>query len=186
MDDASIVRLFLERDEAALEAVQAKYGERLKRLALRIVSDEGTAEECVNDALYEAWNRIPPHKPERYLFAFLAKIVRASALNRADAMGAQKRSAALVELTREMESCLPAPRDTESEFERAELNRALERFVRGLSDEKQAVFLQRYWYLASVKEIAAEYSVTEGKVKSMLFRTRRELAKFLEREGLIR
>ena len=185
MDDASIVRLFLERDEAALEAVQEKYGARLLRLAARIVSDKRTAEECVNDALLQAWNRIPPHEPADHLFAFRATVVRAAALNRADAMSAAKRSAELVELTREMESVLPAPHDTESEFERAELGRALERFVRGLSDEKRAVFIQRYWYLAPVKEIAREYSMTEGKVKSLLFRTRRELAKFLKKEELI-
>lgn len=185
MRDEEIVGLFLARDEAAISAVKEKYGPRLKSVAMRILSDEGAAEECENDAYFEAWNRIPPHEPSGYLFAFLAKIVRASALNRAKAMGREKRSAALVELTLELESVLPSPASTAGEAEARELTRAINAFLRTLPDEKRAVFVQRYWYALSVKEIAARYSMSEGKVKTLLFRARELLKKFLKKEGLI-
>lgn len=185
MDDSTIVNLFLERNEAAIGAVKEKYGAALRSVAMRILGDAGAAEECEFDAYLEAWNRIPPHEPRTYLFAFLARIARASALNRAKALGREKRSAVLVELTEELESVLPSPCDTAGEAEAAELSRLLNGFLKKLGDEKRAVFVQRYWYALSVKEIAERYSMSEGKVKSVLFRTRNELKKYLKKEGFI-
>lgn len=185
MDDGAIVDLFLNRDEAAIFAVKEKYGAKLNAVAMRMLSDRAAADECENDAYFEAWNRIPPHEPRTYLFAFLARIVRASALNRAKALAREKRSAKLVELTDELESILPSPRDTASEAEAAELGRQINSFLKRLPDEKRVVFVQRYWYALSVKEIALRYQMSEGKVKTLLFRTRNELKKHLKKEGLL-
>ena len=77
MDDARIVELFFRRDEAAITAASEQYGPRLHALARNLLGSDTDAEECVNDAWLEAWNRIPPHEPRAYLFPFLAKIVRA-------------------------------------------------------------------------------------------------------------
>ena len=185
MEDSAIVDLYLERSENAISRTSEKYGARLRNVAYGITTSRETSEECENDTYLEAWNRIPPHEPSGYLFAFLAKIVRASALNRAKAMGREKRSAALVELTRELESVLPSPASTAGEAEAKELTRAINEFLRTLPDEKRAVFVQRYWYALSVKEIAARYSMSEGKVKTLLYRAREHLKKFLKKEGLI-
>ena len=127
----------------------------------------------------------PPHEPRQYLFAFMARIARASALNRAKALTREKRSAKLVELTDELESMLPSPHDTAGEAEAAQLGRAIGDFLKGLPDEKRVVFVQRYWYALSVKEIALTYSMSEGKVKTILFRTRNELKKHLLKQGFL-
>lgn len=37
------------------------------------MKDVLSAEECENDTYLEAWNRIPPHDPTDYLYAFLAR-----------------------------------------------------------------------------------------------------------------
>lgn len=44
MEDHKIVRLFLERDEAAIRFTSEKYGSRLRMLALCITSDMQTSE----------------------------------------------------------------------------------------------------------------------------------------------
>ena len=167
MDDGMIVDMFIARDERAIDAVRLQYGARLLSAALRIVSDPADAEECVSDAYFTAWNRIPPHEPRAYLYPFLAKLAKASALNRVKAMGRDKRSAEL----------------TEGEFESRELSRAISDFVRGLPDEKRAVFVLRYWHMYSVKQTANELGFSEGKVKSLLFRAREDLKKYLKKEG---
>lgn len=82
-----------------------------------MLGDEGAAEECVNDAWLEAWNRIPPHEPRDYLFAFLARIVRAKALNRVKALSAGKRSAEFVSLTDELAGMLRSSQNTEETVE---------------------------------------------------------------------
>lgn len=185
MDDGMIVDLFLLRDERAIEAVREKYGDRLKGVAMRILSGSEDAEECVSDAYFEAWRRIPPHEPREYLFPFLARMVKASALNRVKAMGREKRSAVLVELTEELESVLPSDSTVEEDFDAKELRNAVNSFLRELDDETRAVFVLRYWELMDLKAIALRLGFTQGKVKSVLFRTRGRLAKYLKKEGFL-
>ena len=60
MEDGQIVDLFLSRDEAAIQCSSEKYGLRLRALALHIVGETQTAEECENDA----W---PPGMPFRLM-----------------------------------------------------------------------------------------------------------------------
>ena len=100
LDDKQIVELFLSRDENAIRESAAKYGARLYALAHGIVADRQTAEECEHDTYLEAWNRIPPHEPKNYLYAFLARITRHIALNCCRDRARLKRSAFLCELGR--------------------------------------------------------------------------------------
>ena len=185
MDDSAIVDMLLARDESALAFAREKYGARLRRIAYNVLGDAGAAEECENDAYLEAWNRIPPHEPREYLFAFLARIVRMRALDRARAQSAQKRSAGFTELSAEVSAMLRSPDDPQADVERRELLSAVGRFVNGLSDEKRRVFVSRYWYMEPVADIAETYGMRPEKVKSMLFRLRAALRKQLEREDLI-
>ena len=60
----------------------------------------------------------------------------------------------------------------------------LNRFLRELTEERRKMFLQRYWFMNSIKEIAAECSVSESKVKMTLLRVRAELKQRLESEGI--
>lgn len=82
MKDAQIVALYLSRSEDAIKCTAEKYGARLQSLSFGIVQDAQTAEECENDTYLEAWNRIPPHEPADYFYAFLARITRNLSLNR--------------------------------------------------------------------------------------------------------
>lgn len=185
MDDGQIVELFLARDETALTLAVERYGARLLALARNILGDEGAAEECLNDAWLEAWRRIPPHEPRDYLFPFLAKLVRAGALNRVKAEAAGKRSAELVALTDELADMLPSGQDTEGEVAARALSEAVSRWLRSVSEEKRRVFVRRYWYAEPLEQIAARYSMSGAKVKSLLWRARRELAKELTKEGFL-
>lgn len=183
LEDAEIVRLFLSRDETAITHTAERYGSRLRSLSMRILDDRLTAEECENDTYHEAWNAIPPHKPETYLFAFLAAITRRISLNRLRDGKRLKRNALYVELTAEMEDCIPAPDTPAAQVDEKELIRTVNRFLEGLDEEKRNLFLRRYWYFDSVTMLAKRFSVSESKVKTTLFRCRKQLKEFLEKEG---
>ena len=185
MDDHGIVARYLARDESAIRLTAEKYGARLRALSRGIVQDPGTAEECENDTYLEAWNRIPPHEPGGYLFAFLARITRHLSLNRCRDRERLKRSAFLCQLSAEMEQCLPAPDDAACRLEEAELREAINGFLAGLSEDQRAIFLRRYWYLDSVADIARRFAFSESKVKTTLLRCRRQLRQHLEQGGYI-
>ena len=61
----------------------------------------------------------------------------------------------------------------------------VERFVRTLPDTQRRVFLRRYWYLCSVKEVAAQSGMSVSRTSSMLFRLRKSLKQYLEKEGIM-
>ncbi len=183
MGDNEIVELFLRRDEAAIERTAEKYGGRLRSLAYGIVTDRQTAEECENDAYLEAWDSIPPHEPRSYLYAFLARIVRHIGLDRCRERTRLKRSAYIVELSRELQECIPAPDDTVRLIDDMALAEAINGFLGGLSAEKRGVFIRRYFHLDSIAEISHRFGISESKVKSMLFRCRNKLRERLEKEG---
>ena len=68
-------------------------------------------------------------------------------------------------------------------MEAAELSAALNRFLDGLDQRERAVFLRRYWYGESVSAIAVFFDLRANTVSQTLGRTRKKLAKFLEKEG---
>ena len=182
MDDTRIIELFMLRDEKAIAETASKYGKKLYQLAKGILRNEGDAEESVNDTYLKAWNTIPPQRP-KYYFAYLSKICRYLAFDKLDWNHAQKRNAHIVELTFEMELCLPDLRN-EMRLEAEEIGQLLNQFLDTLSKENRLVFMRRYWYLESIQEISKRYRLSESNVKTRLHRTRTKLKKFLEREGI--
>lgn len=182
MDESAIVRLYLERNESAIEQTDKMFGDRLRSLAYGITGDRGCAEECVNDAYLRAWNSIPPNEPEHF-YAYLARIVRNLSLNRCRQEDALKRSAHICELSRELEECIPAPDELEKRLDDEEFKALLNSYLATLSEEKRSIFIRRYWYLESVAEISKRFGITQSKVKTTLFRCRAGLRKMLQKEG---
>lgn len=183
MEDNRIVDLFMCRNVSAIEEASAKYGSRLKSISFGITEDRQTAEECENDTYMEAWKTIPPQNPTNYLFAYLARIIRHISIDACRSRSRLKRSAVITELTVELEECIPAPDDTACKLEYKELGEAISRYLSSLTEEKQIIFIRRYWYLDSVDAIADRLSIGVSKVKMTLFRVRKGLKEYLEKEG---
>ncbi len=185
MRDEEIVKLYLERDEAAIKETSDKYGGKLRRLSFDIVKDDMSAEECENETYLQTWNSIPPNEPYSYFFAYLARITRHISLNRCRQRDALKRKAHVEELSLELEQCIPASGNTESIAEGKELAEVISAFLKRQDEEKRNIFIRRYWYLDSVADISKRYFITHSKVKTTLFRMRNDLRVFLEKEGYV-
>ena len=183
MDDAKIIELFWARDEQALAETEAVYGGKLRRFAEKILKNTEDAEECVSDTYLKAWETIPPQKPV-YFFAYLVKICRHFAFGRLDWKSAAKRQADIVELTAEMEACIPGD-CLEKKLESEEIGREINQFLASLPKESRVIFVRRYWCADSIQEISKRYRISESKVKTSLHRTRIKLRKYLEKEGIL-
>ncbi len=182
-EDRHIVALYLARKEEAIACTADKYGRRLRSLSRGIVKDARTAEECENDTYVEAWNCIPPKEPFDYFYAFLARITRHISLNCCRNQKRLKRYAHICELSDEMEQCIPSPDNCACRIDEMALADAVNGFLGTLSEQKRGVFLRRYWYLDTVREIAAHYVMSESNVKTTLFRLREQMREYLEKEG---
>lgn len=168
MDDKRIIELLFLRDEAALGEIERRYGRLLGSVSLGITGNGQDAEECVNDT---------------YLAAYLCRIAHNLACHVLDRRAAAKRSADVLPLTEEIDMLLPSSDDTASHFESRELSRAIDRFLRGQPREARVFFVRRYFYADGIPAISALTGASEAKIASSLFRTRKRLRAFLEREG---
>ena len=184
MDDAKIVDLYWSRSEQAIKETELKYGKYCRKISCNILADTADAEECVNDTYLKAWNSMPTNRPSR-LAPYLGKLTRWLSLNRLRDQNSLKRGNGELPLVLdELAETLDSGFDTEKELEIKELNRAIRHMLDGLEKVERDVFLSRYWYAASIKEIAERFDFSESKVKTMLYRTRNKLLRQLQEEGL--
>ncbi|MBQ8288333.1 MAG: sigma-70 family RNA polymerase sigma factor [Clostridia bacterium] len=183
--ETRIIDLYFARSEEAIAETAACYGAYCKKIAGSILCSDEDTEECVNDTWLKAWDSIPPNRPHN-LKAYLAKITRNLAIHRREKERAEKRGGGEVPLVlSELAECVPDTSSAEDGFSKNALTDALDRFLGGLSREKRVVFLRRYWYNASVAEIARDMGLSESKVKSILHRLRSQLKLLLEKEGIL-
>ena len=100
-----------------------------------------------------------------------------------DKSHAQKRSEAVELVFDELAEVLS---DKPSDFnlvDELSLKNALNVFLGELNAKKRTIFLQRYWYMSSVKDIATRFGMSENSVKVTLKRLREKFKERLEKEG---
>ncbi len=185
MDDNAIMDLFWERSEDAIAETTARYGGYCFSIAYNILNNSEDSEESVNDTYLAAWNTMPPKRPHS-LAAYLGKMTRYISLDRWKNRTAQKRGGGEVPLVLdELEECVSGEESVEREFLKKEFAQKINRFLGELPETERRVFLCRYWYMDSVKEIAERFGYSESKTASMLHRTRGKLQKMLKKEGFV-
>lgn len=181
MEDYQIVDLYWSRSENAIAQTEQKYGRMLTSISVSLVPTVQDAEECVSDTYLAAWNSMPDERPV-YLGAYLSKIVRRLSINKYRSSHTAKRGG-VGELVEELTDCIPSDYSLETEYDNQRLAEALNRFLLSLDEQKRYIFIRRYYYSDAVIDIARQTRASEGKVKTVLFRVRSALRKFLEEEG---
>jgi RNA polymerase sigma-70 factor (ECF subfamily) len=128
---------------------------------------------------------MPPHRPA-VLSTFLGKITRFISLKKWRDKRTQKRGGGNIDLAyEELSECIPSQQNPERTLEIKELAQAINLFVGTLQPTERDIFVSRYWFLASIKEISLKFEYSESKTKSILFRTRKKLMNYLLKEGLV-
>ena len=181
MDDKKILALLWQKAEQALTALAQRFGAGLHRLAMNILSNQSDAEEAVNDTYLALWNAIPPEKPDP-LTAYVYRVGKNIALKKHRDLTAQKRDSRYDVSLDELSGCLVGC-SLEEEWQARELGRAIDRFLGLQTQQNRIIFLRRYWFGDSVKEIASLYALSPGAVSVRLSRLRDDLKEYLTKEG---
>lgn len=181
MEDNEIVELYWERKEIAISETDKKYGKYCHTIAYNILSNIADSEECVNDTYLHTWNSIPTQRPNIFK-SFLAKITRNLALDKYDNKTAKKRNNTMDLVYEELEDCIPT-NSVDDNLEYNELVNEINSFLKTLTQEKRVIFLERYWYFNSIKDISSKYNQNKSKIKMNLLRTRNALREYLEKRG---
>lgn len=185
MEDDKIIGLFFERSEQAIRELNIKYGKVCNKLSYNIVNDRQDAEECVNDAYLGAWNAIPPAQPNP-LLSYICKIVRNISLNLYYKKAAAKRNSAYTIAMEEIENCIATPNTVEADIEVKELAHIIEDYLDTLTVENRVIFMRRYWFSDSYRDIAERVGLTEKSISVRLTRIRKKMKEYLiEREVFV-
>lgn len=182
MEDREIVKLYFDRNEQALSEASRKYKHYCTSIAENILGNHEDAEECFNDALMKTWETIPPKEPE-YLSAYLAKITRNAALDKYKASHTAKRGGKVEVVFEEISEFLEGNDNVELTAERNATLAEIDRFLKGLPEQKRRMFVLRYSFCESVGDIARRFGVTENYVSVNLNRVGKKLAAHLRKRG---
>ena len=178
MEDEKIIRLYFARDEQAIAETDIKYGRSCRAVAENILTSRQDSEECESDTYFKAWQTIPPTRPTS-LMAYLARITRNLAINR---YRRNKRGGEMGLILDELSEIIPdAAGDIDDSLD---LRDAIGSFLDKLDTTRRIIFLRRYFYMMSVRDIAYEMGLSVGTVKSHLSRMRITLKKQLTERGI--
>lgn len=183
-EDQTIIKLFHERSEEALAAMERKYGRLMERTALAILENRQDSEETVADSYMKLWDAIPPAKPAS-LCAYALRVVRNTALNRLEHRQRQKRDARQEVLLSELSECLSAPGNPSEQLEAEETLALINRWLSSLKKADRLLFTRRYFTLQSIDCIAADLGMTPNAVSIRLCRLRGALRQELRKEDII-
>ncbi len=165
IEDEKIIEMFFERSEQGLWELDNKYGKVCHNLSYNIVGSRQDAEECVNDAYLGAWN-------------ISLKIYWRKE--------AAKRSSHYTIALEEIEACIADQKTVEDEIEARELARIIEDFLDTLTVENRVIFMRRYWFSDSYKNIAELVGLSEKNISVRLTRIREKMKQYLiEREVFV-
>lgn len=183
MEDEQIIELYYKREQTAIVKTKEKYEGYCTVIARNILYNREDSEECVNDTWLHTWNSIPPQQP-KILRAFVGAITRNLSIDKYRKLHSKKRGEGNMELIlEELEQCVSKD-SVEGHIDRIVLGESINSFLAELPKEKRMLFVRRYWYLDTTKEIADRFGLTEAKVKSSLFRMRNKLRHTLRKEGI--
>ena len=177
MDDQEILDLFFTRSESAVAELDAKYGTLLYSLARRMLHNSEDAAECENDAYHSAWRAIPPARPEK-LAAWMCAVVRNGAVSTLRKRHVRQPAGPDMPFY-ELTAALPAPGNVSDELDAKELAASIGRFLGALNRENRVIFMRRYWFADSIRDISRLTGLTEAAVKVRLTRLRARLKKHL-------
>lgn len=185
MRDADIVKLYWDRDERAIKETDATYGKYLLKIAKNILADIEDSKECVNDTYIKAWHSMPPQKPT-VLSAYLGKLTRELSIDRIRTKSRQKRGGTQYTYALdELREVIAGDDTTADTAEMHLLAQSIGAFLETVSPTARRIFVGRYFFLDSTREISAYCHVSESNVKTTLHRTRKALKEHLEKEGLL-
>ena len=178
MQENTVERLLLEKNEQGMDALLLHYGPLMRYIISPILQNPQDREDCLSEVSMRVWEKIGQFDGEKGSFhAWLTAITRNTALNHA-----RKASGSSAE---ELSESTPSPElsTPEETLLKKERQEALKTALSRLSYKDRLLFYRKYYYRQSTAQIAAELGMTERAVEGKLYRVKKQLRKSLGGEA---
>ena len=188
-EDVALVERAAGGDAEAFEKLFVKYRQRVFAVAWRLLHDQDTALDVVQDAFVRAYEQLEDLRGEARFFPWLRRIAVNLAIDRlrharrgVEVSLDEQRVGEGDEEREEPAAVVKARAGAESPAQKAELSEfsaALSAALQKLSDSHRAVFMLHAAEGMSYKEIAEALDINIGTVMSRLFYARKRLQELL-------
>jgi RNA polymerase sigma-70 factor (ECF subfamily) len=162
-----------------MQALFARHNARIYRFVLRMVGDNGLAEDLTSEVFLSVWQQAHRFEARSAVTTWLLAIARYKALaelrRRPQAASSERES-----------SDISDPADTpDVAFEIKHRGEILRKCLARLSREHREVIDLVYYHEKSVQEVAEIIGIGGNTVKTRMFYARKQLSKLLEAEGVV-
>jgi len=189
MDDEKIVALIREGHGEAFEEMLIKYQKKAYFLAFRYLKDWDDADDVTQTAFIRLYTFIVNSEADIAVFPWIKKVIVNQCLDRQKSVTWRKffkntfrRGKSDHDEEHAMDP-FDTIKDTRLSPEQAMLNEELrshlDRLVDTLPDQQKAIFFMKHFEGLKIRDIALQLNISEGQIKSQLFRAVRNLRRGL-------
>src|ERR1700719_629105 len=178
--DEVLIGRIASGDRHAMQVLYARHQVRVYRFVLRLVRDEGTAEDLISEVFLDVWRQAGRFEGRSAVSTWLLAIARfkaLSALRRRKDVELDDEAANTIEDTSD---------DPEVAVQKKDKSGALRKCLTALSPDHREIVDLVYYHEKSVEEVAEIVGIPENTVKTRLFYARKKLADLLKAAGVER
>ena len=170
-DDASLVRASQRGDQEAFALLVRRYQRRIFNLSVRMLEDEGDANESTQEAFVAAWRGLPGFRGEASFPTWLYRIAYRCCLRQLEQRKKEDALHAAIEAEHVLVESGTEQQAAEAP-QRHDLQALVHEQLEHLPLTYRAILILRHLHDQTYEEIAAILSMPIGTVKAQLFRAR--------------
>jgi RNA polymerase sigma-70 factor (ECF subfamily) len=178
-DERDLLARIADKDQDAFKQLYALYRKRLFAYLLKLLSQPESAEEVLDDVMFEVWRQAKQFQGNSKLATWIFGIAHHKAMNALRRRG----SAKVVELEEAGET-LTSSHSPHTEAERSNLREKMKAALAQLSADHRAVIELTFYHGFSYIEIAEIVQCPVNTVKTRMFHAKRQLQAWLHKMGV--
>ena len=185
-EESAVILKVQQGDANAFEALVTAYQKQVYNLALRTVGNPEDAADLSQEAFLRAYRSIGSFRGDSKFSVWLYRPTTNICIDFLRSKGRKPTISLTMENDDEETQELDVADDRfdpEENFQRSELQRAVQRGLNSLPEEFRTILILRELEGMSYAEIGEILHLEEGTVKSRLFRARSRLCDFLKQDG---
>jgi RNA polymerase sigma-70 factor (ECF subfamily) len=178
--DEVLIGRIANGDRLAMQVLYARRHVRVFRFVVRLVRDEGMAEDLISEVFLDVWRQAGRFEGRSAVSTWMLAIARFKALS-------ALRRRPDEELDEEAAGAIEDPSDDPgTALEKKDKGAIIRKCLVGLSADHREIIDLVYYHEKSVEEVAEIVGIPENTVKTRMFYARKRLAELLKAQGIER
>lgn len=183
--DVQLMLRFKEGDEKSFRQLFSKYQTRIINFCFRFCNDQVLAEDLAQEVFLRVYQGARRYRPKARFSTWIYRIAVNTCLNETRRLKKNYKTESIDQPVRDGDKGRPPEYKDDTHISAEALMAAGQRdekikaAVAKLPDQQRAVIVLRIYDEFSYREIADQMAVTEGKVKTLIYRARQQMKQTL-------